>query len=227
MSELISNLKQFSEGENMTRQTVSALLLQFFANDHKNTSVSEVCKEIVETGRFGNAATKIETQKCSFLLDFLALGRRKYTELRRFLKSEKIVLTSYGKLSLFQSKVNLVNEIRFIEKIPNCPVGVMVNYGDIVTQTVSQLLEHEYQLQANFPLTVAITDGMDGSGSHRVYNQVQGFLDISTKTYILFGFKILWIQDAEQKNLDKPITELSIFTSSHCIGCITRRQRKC
>ena len=201
MSELISNVKQFSERENMTPQTVSALLLQFFANDHKNTSVSEVCKEIVETGRFGNAATKIETQKCSFLLDFLALGRRKYTELRRFLKSEKIVLTSYGKLSLFRSKVNLVNEIRFIEKIPNCPVGVMVNYGDIVTQTVSQLLEHEYQLQANFPLTVAITDGMDGSGCHRVYNQVQGFLDISTKTYILFGFKILWIQDVEQKKI--------------------------
>ena len=70
----------------MNPQTVSALLLQFFANDHKNTSVSEVCKEIVDTGRFGNAATKIETQKCSFLLDLLALGRRKYTELCRFLK---------------------------------------------------------------------------------------------------------------------------------------------
>ena len=51
MSDLISNVKQFSERENITPQTVSTLLLQFFANDHKNTSVSEVCKEIVETGR--------------------------------------------------------------------------------------------------------------------------------------------------------------------------------
>ena len=73
------------------------------------------------------------------------------------------------------------------------------NYSPFVQFEPFTPYQHEYQLPANFPLTVAITDGMDGSGCHRVYNQVQGFLDISTKTYILFGFKILWIQDAEQK----------------------------
>ena len=67
----------------------------------------------------------------------------------------------------------------------------MVDYGDIVTQTVSQLLGHEYQLQANFPLTVAITDGMLGSGSHSVFHQVQGFLHIARPKVFVHYLNIL------------------------------------
>ena len=42
-----------------------------------------------------------------------------------------------------------------------------------------------------FPLTIDVADGLDGSGTYKVYNQVQTNVDFSTKNFILFGFKIL------------------------------------
>ena len=43
--------------------------------------------------------------------------------------------------------------------------------------------------------------GLDGSGSHRIYNQVNMHPDLSTKSFILFGFKVLKIQDNSGNNI--------------------------
>ena len=48
---------------------------------------------------------------------------------------------------------------------------------------------------ARYPINVNIVDGLDGSGCHRVYNQLQDHPDISTKTFLLFDFIIISIKD--------------------------------
>ena len=41
-----------------------------------------------------------------------------------------------------------------------------------------------------FPLKLEISDGLDGSGCHRIYNQLPSHPEISTKSFILFGLII-------------------------------------
>ena len=50
-------------------------------------------------------------------------------------------------------------------------------------------------IESQFPLNVTIADCLDGSGSHRIYNQVNIHPDLSTNSFILFGFKLLNILD--------------------------------
>ena len=47
----------------------------------------------------------------------------------------------------------------------------------------------------NYPLTALLSDGLDVSGSHKVYNQVQNHPDLSTKSFLLFAFKVLQFKD--------------------------------
>ena len=47
-------------------------------------------------------------------------------------------------------------------------------------------------------LKIRISDGLDGSGCHRVYQQAT-HPEISTKSFILFGFKVISISDIENK----------------------------
>ncbi|KAI6651838.1 hypothetical protein LOD99_4717 [Oopsacas minuta] len=48
---------------------------------------------------------------------------------------------------------------------------------------------------SQYPLTVKISDGLDGSGSHCTYNQQNNNPAFSAKSFILLGFKILSIAD--------------------------------
>ena len=53
---------------------------------------------------------------------------------------------------------------------------------------------------------ITVVDGLDGSGSHRLYNQLQEHPDISTKTFLLFCFRIVSIKDsANNSPLKKPV----------------------
>ena len=46
-----------------------------------------------------------------------------------------------------------------------------------------------------YPMTLKISDGLDGSDSHKVYNQLHEDPNFKTKNYILFGFKVLSLTD--------------------------------
>ena len=46
-----------------------------------------------------------------------------------------------------------------------------------------------------FPLTLRISDGLDGSGSHQIYNQLSTITNPQSKNFLLFAFKLLSIND--------------------------------
>ena len=113
------------------------------------------------------------------------------------MKLENVALISYTKLTLFRSQVNLLNELKFVTRSLDQPVGITVPYRDILATTVHQLIEFDESLQnASYPIIVTVVDGLDGSGSHRIYNQLQDHPDISTKSFLLFCFRIVYIRDS-------------------------------
>ena len=113
------------------------------------------------------------------------------------MKSENVILTSYNKLSLFRSQVNLLNELQIVTSNMNHPIGITIPYRDILATTVLQLVEFDETLQSVlYPINVTITDGLDGSRCHRLYNQLQDHPEISTKTFLLFCFRIICLKDA-------------------------------
>ena len=72
-----------------------------------------------------------------------------------------------------------------------------------------------------FPLTIDVADCLNGSGSYKVYNQVQTNVDFSTKNFILFGFKIpkltsksggkLWSNDTSNSPyVTRPVVLISV-----------------
>ena len=102
----------------------------------------------------------------------------------------------------------------------NHPIGITIPYRDILATTVLQLVEFDETLQsARYPINVTITDGLDGSGCHRLYNQLQDHPEISTKTSLQFCFRILCLEDAanviiwENPVLNSPfaVSPLSLF----------------
>ena len=63
------------------------------------------------------------------------------------------------------------SEFIFIRNVSDAPMGVGISYISIIKQTISRLLESlPTNSEFEFPLTISATDGLDGSGSHQVYN---------------------------------------------------------
>ena len=62
------------------------------------------------------------------------------------------------------------------------------------------------------PLKVRVSDGLDGSGSHRVYQQAVPHPDITTKNFIIFGFKVLTISDKNNNTVWKNSVPNSPFS---------------
>ena len=70
----------------------------------------------------------------------------------------------------------------------NHPIGITIPHRDILPTTVHQLVEFDELIN------IMIVNGLDGSGYHKLYNQLQEQPDISTKTFP-FDFRIISIKD--------------------------------
>ena len=73
-----------------------------------------------------------------------------------------------------------------------------MNYTKILLFTTERLIEVIGPIQeTDYPLNIEIADGLGGSGSHKVYNQVNSHISFSS--FIIFAFKILIIKDKRSK----------------------------
>ena len=73
----------------------------------------------------------------------------------------------------------------------------------MLTQTINRIVVNISIHGSGQPLKVSISDGLDGSRSHRIYQQVTSHPDVSTKFFILFGFKVMTISDNDNNTLWK------------------------
>ncbi|KAI6646360.1 hypothetical protein LOD99_9231 [Oopsacas minuta] len=163
---------------------------------------ANICKEILEKGNSSSIYPQLSLDKSAFLFDSLEIGKTKYLELRCTLLSEDLKLPGYNSLARHRAQINLLDEVRIIHR--EFPCGVGISYTRLLTHTVERIVSNLSPDNLVYPLKVRVSDGLDGSGRHRVYQQAISNPDLSTKTFILFGFKVNAIINANDHILWKP-----------------------
>ena len=93
--------------------TIAALALQLLSNQTANQEIARLCKSIVHDqypGKFGNILKKeLDVNKALFLINFLEIGKRKYTQLRQHLLSSEIHFPAYHKLVEQRNSIIMAN----------------------------------------------------------------------------------------------------------------------
>ena len=185
-----------AELEGVTPKVIASFSVQLIANEERNCATSDVCKEIVEKGTYMKQNYLVSERNSAFLLDFLSIGKQKYREFRRFLKQDEVYISSYNRVAKFRQRTYLVNELQSFHKNPGTPIGIYIPSQLLVAQTICQIIEIEALDTTNYLLKAKLSDSLDGSGSHTIYNQLHNHPDLTTKSFILFAFKVLWLQDS-------------------------------
>lgn len=104
------------------------------------------------------------------------------------LLSEDLKLPGYNRVVLHRSRINLADEVKLIYR--EFPVGVGISNTKLLTHTVERIVSAVNVDDINYPLKVNVSNGLDRSGCHPVYQQVNTYPELSTKTFLLFGFKM-------------------------------------
>ena len=175
LSSVLESIKSLSLIENTSEIKIAALALQLLSNLTENRGIAKVSKSIVYDkfpGQFGNILKKeLDVSKALFLVDMLEIGRRKYTNLCHHMLSSDIYFPAYHRVVEQRNSIILQNIIQLYPN-PATPVGAHVPYAQYVRHTLDQILFTIPPPTAqDFPLRFQIADGLDGSGSHRIYNQ--------------------------------------------------------
>ena len=129
LSIVLESIKELSITENTSEITIAALALQLLSNQTANRDIAKLCKSIVHDhypGKFGNILKKeLDVDKAVFLINFLEIGKRKYTQLRQHLLSSEINFPAYHKL-VEQRNIIILRPIIQMYPNPTNPVGVHV-----------------------------------------------------------------------------------------------------
>ncbi|KAI6648301.1 hypothetical protein LOD99_12110 [Oopsacas minuta] len=148
----------------------------------------------------------------SYIIDLLEIGAFKYTQLKKLLKQD-IIFPLYRVISQYRQEISLLRSVLFVTNPEGHSIGVSVPYFEIFELTIQRHLLSFDSIVNNsqYPLSVRIADGLDGSGSHNSYNQVNSNLGLDTHSIILFGFKVLSMTDSTgilEKDLEIQICEV-------------------
>ena len=123
----------------------------------------------------------------------MEIGERKHTDFRRLCLSERFSFPAYKNIASFRSDITLTNEVKVMNNY-GYSIGVGVSYSKLLHKTIEIILMIIQPVSdCQFLLTLFIADGLDGSGSHRIYNQINQ--NLHTKSYILNAFKTITLKD--------------------------------
>ena len=196
LSSLLNLIEILAEKEQTTPTEIAAYALQLISNDKHDAKTACVCKEIISKGTYSPTSI-MPLEKSMFLLDLLEIGKRKYTDFRLLCKQEGLIFPQYAKLAEYRSDIVLSNELVYLQKAVSGNIGIAISYRSILRQTISRLVQTIPHIDASkYPLTFKVSDGLDGSGCYNEYNQLQDNANITTKNFILFGFKLLELEDS-------------------------------
>ena len=178
-------------------KTIILYALQVVSNETHDQSISYFCEEVSTTGTFGNTVQRVSIEKSTFLLDHLGIEKLKYIDLKRLLEEDNVILPAYKDVAVYRSEIILGNVIQYYTRnSEQVIIGVIISYHLLLKQTVLRLFSTLTNLNSfQFPLTLRISDCLDGSGSHQIYNQLSTITNLQSKNFLLFAFKLLSIKD--------------------------------
>ena len=191
LSILLDHVAFIAERESVTAKQIAAMSLELIANKDYDRKTSEVRKEIAETEVLAEKNCKLQFDKAAALIDILEIGKRKFTELRVICKPEGFTIPTYNKLAIYRRELALSSHVETVSHHDGYPIGVCIAYSKILTFTTERLTKQLSIDTTKFPLTIDVADGLDGSGSYKVYNQLQTNIDFSTKNFILMGLQMV------------------------------------
>ena len=206
----MSHIEAVAQHENVSPKTISMYLVKLYSLDEYDMSTANVTKELIQRGKFGKINNKLSLESSAFLFDSLEIGKSKYIDLRRILLGESKNLPGYNRVALHRRQISLVDEMHFVER--DYPIAIGISYHKLFTHTVNRIISNISIADFELPLKVRISDGLDGSGSHRVYQQAVPHPDITTKNFIIFGFKVLTISDKNNNTVWKNSVPNSPFS---------------
>ena len=224
LSTVLDSIRVLAEIENISEIKIAALALQLVSNQFDARQVANVSKLIVTenfSGDFGKVVKKdVDVDKSLFLLDMLEIGKRKYTKLRQHLLSSYIQFPAYQKVVDRRNNIILRSSIKLYPSVIE-PIGAYVSYAQYVEHTFTRILSTiSRPLVEDFPLSFQIVDGLDGSGSHTIYNQRN--TNTSTKSMIFFCFKSISIKSSSGNELWKNTTPNSPFCQRPIFLCAAK-----
>ena len=194
LAPLINLIETLATKEGVDTKTIASYALQLVSSSSRDLKTASFCREIISKGSFGQ---HFPIDKSAFLLDQLEIGKRKYIELRKLLKSENVHFPPYLDVAHYRTDITIANELQLLWNKCEYAIGIRIPYNRILQQTVSRLIDTLPEIKEDrFPLSMKISDGLDGSGSHQIYNQLQPSSSLSSKNFLLFAFKIISIQDS-------------------------------
>ena len=159
--------------------------MQLVSNDFVDRDTSYVGKDIALKGKFSDINKQFPIDKAALILDMMEIGKRKYTDFRRLCLSERFSFPAYKNIASFRSDITLTNEVKVINN-HGYSIGVGVSYSKLLHKNIERILMIIQPVNdCQFPLTLCIADGLDGSGSHRIYNQINQNPNLHRKSYIL------------------------------------------
>ena len=144
MQTLLDYIISIAEIENTDPKIIAPYAMQSFLKKTYDFERSKMCQRIIDTGA-ASKVNKMPIDKCSYHLDSLEIGERKYIKLRRVFASEDVKIPGVKKLAAYRQKINLVQDIFPVSCLSNQPVGVGISYAKIVTHTVKSCLT-KYQI---------------------------------------------------------------------------------
>ena len=202
LNPIIQLIKTVASRERVDPIDIATYTLQLISNENHDTTVSNICKNLISRGTFGkNPKVSVSIEKSAFLIDLLEIGKRRYASLRNLCQSENVILHSYDKVSIYRNIIVLC---------------VSISYQKIVHQTIIRILETNAAVP-QFPISIKIVDGLDGSGSHQMYSQYHSNVNLSTQNYILFAFRVTSITDCNNNSIYSNDNPNATFGKTSCI----------
>ena len=157
------------------------------SNEDLDFSSAKVCKEIINKGNYSHICPQLSLDKSAFLIESLEIRKSKCLELQRSLLSGNLKLPGYNRVVVHRAQVNLVDEVRLIHR--EFPIGVGISYTRLLSHTVERIVMNLNVHNQDFPLKVKMSDGLDGSGCHRVYQQARAYPELAKSLFCL-GLKL-------------------------------------
>ena len=158
---LLNLISQIAEKEDVDSKTIATYGLQLLSNQTHDQTTSKFCKEILSTGNFGHTAIQPYS---AILLDQLEIGKQKYTDLKRLLKTENVFIPAYKVVALHRAEITLANDLQYVYNSTQVTVGICISYRMVLKQTLTRLLSTLPNLNdSQFPLALRISDGLEES----------------------------------------------------------------
>ena len=96
--------------ENVEVKTIATYALQLVSRIVRDHETANSRRTLIADGTFISAIRHLSIDKSLFLLDFLEIGKRKYTNMRKLCQPENIMFPPYNKIAYYRASIILSSE---------------------------------------------------------------------------------------------------------------------